>query len=435
MTNSKQHHCPALLISAPASGQGKTTFTAALARYHRNQGRKVRVFKTGPDFLDPMILEHASGYPVYQLDLWMVGEQACKQQLFQAAADADLILIEGVMGLFDGNPSSADLAEKFGIPVLALIDAGAMAQTFGALAHGLAHYRDSLPFAGVVANRVASSGHADMLAESITTGTRYFGCLMRDEAITLPDRHLGLFQANEIKDLDKRLNQAAEAIGQTDLTALPASVAFTETSVSKTNAVLNGLTIGIAKDDAFSFIYPANIDCLTQLGATLVYFSPLNDEKIPEVDSLWFPGGYPELHLDTLANNQSMHESIKRHHKENKPILAECGGMLYLLETLTDKENNKANMVGIIPGEAMMQQKLAGLGMQGVEINNGHITAHTFHHSTMTTSLPAVTQGVRQRGKNPGEAVYQTQNLTASYLHLYFSSNPETIATLFNADK
>lgn len=434
MTNIKQHHCPALLISAPASGQGKTTFTAALARYHRNQGRKVRVFKTGPDFLDPMILERASGQPVYQLDLWMVGEQACKLQLFAAAADADLILIEGVMGLFDGNPSSADLAEKFGIPVLALIDASAMAQTFGALAHGLAHYRETLPFAGVVANRVASSGHADMLAESITEGTRYYGCLMRDENITLPDRHLGLFQASEIKDLEQRLDTAAEAIGHIDLSELPEAVTFNETATTKPEALLKGITIGIAKDEAFSFIYPANIDCLQQLGATLVYFSPLTDKTIPDVDSLWLPGGYPELHLEPLQKNTSMHESIKQHHANNKPILAECGGMLYLLDTLTDKENNKANMVGLISGEGVMQQKLAGLGMQGVEINNGNLTAHTFHHSSMTTSLPAVTHGVRKRGKNPGEAVYQTGQLTASYLHLYFSSNPETIAALFKAD-
>lgn len=434
MTNSNQHHCPALLISAPASGQGKTTFTAALARYHRNQGRNVRVFKTGPDFLDPMILECASGHPVYQLDLWMVGEQACKQQLYDAAKDADLILIEGVMGLFDGNPSSADLAEKFGIPILALIDASAMAQTFGALAHGLAHYRETLPFAGVVANRVASAGHADMLAESITERTRYYGCLMRDENITLPERHLGLFQANEINDLEHRLEQAAEAIAQTDLSDLPEAVAFNEASTTKNETLLKGITIGIAKDDAFSFIYPANIDCLKQLGANIVYFSPLADKTLPEIDSLWLPGGYPELNLEMLQNNASMHKSIKQHHASNKPILAECGGMLYLLKTLTDKENNKANMVGVMPGEGVMQQKLAGLGMQGVDIGNGEITAHTFHHSSMSTSLPAVTHGVRKRGKNLGEAVYQENKLTASYLHLYFSSNPMAIAKLFKAD-
>ena len=159
-------HCSALFIAAPASGQGKTTVTAALARHHRDQGRVVRVFKTGPDFLDPMMLERASGAPVYQLDLWMGGEAHCRQLLYNAAGEADLILIEGVMGLFDGTPSSADLAALFDIPVLAVIDGSAMAQTFGAIAHGLAHYRAGLPFAGVLANRVASESHYQMLADS-----------------------------------------------------------------------------------------------------------------------------------------------------------------------------------------------------------------------------------------------------------------------------
>src|SRR6201991_425577 len=144
--------CPALFISAPASGQGKTTLTAALARFHRRAGRRVRVFKTGPDFLDPMILARASGAPVYSLDLWMVGEDGCRTLLAHAAEHADLILIEGVMGLFDGTPSSADLAQLFGVPVLAVIDAESMAQSFGAIAHGLATYRKGLPFSGVLAN-------------------------------------------------------------------------------------------------------------------------------------------------------------------------------------------------------------------------------------------------------------------------------------------
>ena len=427
--------CPALLIAAPASGQGKTTFTAALARYHRNQGRKVRVFKTGPDFLDPMILERASGYPVYQLDLWMVGEQSCKQQLYEAAAEADIILIEGVMGLFDGNPSSADLAELFGIPVLALIDASAMAQTFGAIAHGLAHYRPDIPFAGVVANRVASQGHGDMLAESLPETVHYFGGLLRNEKITLPERHLGLVQAAEVEDLEKRINQAAELIKQTTLTTLPEKINFSKEESAKIDTLLKGVSIGVARDTAFAFIYPANIDLLIKMGAELIYFSPLKDNSIPDVDALWLPGGYPELHLNELENNTSMSRSIQQHHKNNNPILAECGGMLYLLDSLTDKENNKAKMAGIIPGEGIMQQKLAGLGMQSMELNGRKVTAHTFHHSTMTTTLKPVTHGIRQRGKNPGEAVYHDKNLIATYLHLYFASNPEFIAQLFKPVK
>ncbi len=202
-------HCPAVLIAAPASGQGKTTVTAALARLHRNLGRKVRVFKCGPDFLDPMIHERASGAPVYQLDMWMVGEQESRRLLWEAAGEADLILIEGVMGLFDGTPSSADLARHFGVPVLAVIDGTAMAQTFGALALGLARYQADLPFAGVLANRVGTVRHAQLLEGSLTEGLRWYGALSRETGIELPSRHLGLVQASELNDLDLRLDAAA----------------------------------------------------------------------------------------------------------------------------------------------------------------------------------------------------------------------------------
>jgi len=433
MSGNAVHSCPALLISAPASGQGKTTFTAALARYHRNKGHTVRVFKTGPDFLDPMILEYASGHPVYQLDLWMVGEASCKTLLYEAAKEADLILIEGVMGLFDGTPSSADLAQTFGIPILALIDAGAMAQTFGAIAHGLSNYREELPFAGVIANRVASQGHAEMLEESVSTKTTFYGSFMRDENITLPDRHLGLFQAGEINDLDTKLNQSAELIEKTKLKNLPDNMEFKQSSHIELTPSLKGIKIGIAKDEAFSFIYPANIDTLNQLGAEIIYFSPLNDTALPEVDSLWLPGGYPELHLQKLQNNTAMCTALKQHYLDNKPILAECGGMLYLLKSLTDKEGNKAGMVGIIEGDGVMQQKLAGLGMQEVELNTNKMTAHTFHHSCMTTELSPVTHGIRQRGGSLGEPVFKTNKLIASYLHLYFASNPEATTEIFRA--
>jgi cobyrinic acid a,c-diamide synthase len=184
--------CPALFISAPASGQGKTTITAGLARYHRRQGRRVRVFKTGPDFLDPMILARASGAPVLSLDLWMVGAEACRELLAQAAAEADLILIEGVMGLYDGTPSSADLASAFGVPVVTVISAKAMAQTFGAVAFGLARFRPEVPFHGVFANRVGSARHAQMLQEALPSGLRWTGHIASADEIELPERPLGL---------------------------------------------------------------------------------------------------------------------------------------------------------------------------------------------------------------------------------------------------
>lgn len=425
--------CPALFIAAPASGQGKTTFTAALARYHRNQGRKVRVFKTGPDFLDPMIHEVASGNPVYQLDLWMCGEAECKQRLYEAACEADLILIEGVMGLFDGRPSSADLAQRFGIPIAALIDASGMAQSFGAIAHGLKHYRPELPFAGVIANRVASSGHAEMLQESMGN-IPLLASLMRDEAITLPHRHLGLVQAEELADLEQRLEQAAKQIAATPLAQLPEAVEFAAQPPQELSRSLQGVRIAIARDLAFAFIYPANLSLLQTLGAELLFFSPLAGEPLPECDTVWLPGGYPELHLQTLEKNTAIKTALHEHVEANKPLLAECGGMLYLLDELEDKEGNSAKMTGLLPGRAVMQSRLAGLGMQAAPLAEGTFTAHTFHHSRMETPATAVAYGNRQRGDKPGEAIYRHGSISASYLHLYFSSNPEATTRLFKPE-
>lgn len=424
-------HCPALLIAAPASGQGKTTVTAALAAYHRSQGRRVRVFKTGPDFLDPMILERASGNPVYQLDLWMGGEAHCRELLYRAATDADLILVEGVMGMFDGTPSSADLAELFDIPVLAVIDASAMAQTFGAIAYGLMHYRPSLEFFGVLANRVASANHADMLSESLSADIRHFGTLPREAELSLPDRHLGLVQAQEITDLDQRIAHAASKLKEQSCVALPEPVAFSSAHTAEPQRSLAGVKIAVARDVAFSFLYHANLDVLRALGAELAFFSPLTDAQLPDADSLYLPGGYPELHLQQLQDNVAMRDAIRAHHASNKPIFAECGGMLYLLKSLTDAQGNRAEMAGILPGHAVMQKKRVNLGMHSVTLPEGEFRGHTFHHSMMEipTAPIALTTPMRARGKS--EAVYRIGNLHASYLHYYLPSNPGAAAHFF----
>lgn len=424
-------HCPALFVSAPGSNHGKTTVTAALARYHVNQGRTVRVFKTGPDFLDPMILERACGRPVYQLDLWLAGESECRRLLYEAALEADLILIEGVMGLFDGDPSSADLAEKLGVPVLAVIDARGTAQTLGAIAYGLANLRPGLPFAGVLANGVASARHAEMITQGMPSDIRYFGGLPRDSQFVLPDRHLGLVQAQEIIDLESRLSAAATSIAATGLAELPPAVACTQPERETPAQLLSGIRIGIARDSAFSFIYVANLDVLRAMGATLVFFSPLADAVLPDVDSIYLPGGYPELHLQSLQDNRAMQAALQAHFRQGKPIYAECGGMLYLLESLTDKAGNRGDMTGIIPGHARMQTRLTGLGYQSAPMPGGVLRGHTFHHSQIETPLAPIAFGERLYNTTAGEAIFQTGRLTASYLHCYFPSNPIASAQLF----
>jgi cobyrinic acid a,c-diamide synthase len=423
--------CPALFVSAPGSNHGKTTVTAAVARFHRDQGRKVRVFKTGPDFLDPMILERASGYPVYQLDLWMAGEAECRRLLYEAAGEADLILIEGVMGLFDGNPSSADLAQKLGVPVLAVIDATGVAQTLGAIALGLANLRLHLPFAGVLANTVASARHAEMIQQGIPPGIRYYGGLPRDTQCAMPARHLGLVQAKEIADLDSRLSVAASGIATTGLAALPDRVEFALPAIEPLPRRLTDVRIGIARDTAFSFLYPANLDLLRSMGAELVFFSPLADSTFPDVDSLYLPGGYPELHLRELQENAAMKATLQTHFRQGRPIYAECGGMLYLLESLTDKAGQRAEMVGLLPGHAVMQARLKGLGYQSAPMPGGVLRAHAFHHSLVETPLSPFAQGERLYNTSQGEAIYRMSGLVASYLHCYFPSNPAAAARLF----
>ena len=423
--------CPALFISASASGQGKTTVTAALARYHVSQGRRVRVFKTGPDFLDPMILERAGGQPVYQLDLWMGGEAHCRQLLYEAAGEADLVLVEGVMGLHDGTPSSADLARLFAIPVAAVIDAQAMAQTFGAIAHGLRHYAGGVPFHGVLANRVASARHAQLLRQGTPTDLPFLGSLPRDEHCELPDRHLGLVQAEEVEDLDRRLQRASGLIADTALASLPPAVEFFPSQAPPPPRSLEGLRIGIARDLAFSFLYPANLDLLRSMGAELVFFSPRADAGLPCVDGVYLPGGYPELHLAALSANRDFAGSLRRHARTGKPLYAECGGMLYLLESVTDMRGRRAVMTGILPGDALMHAGLKGLGYQSAPMPGGLLRGHTFHHSTIETTLqPAALAACRQDG-SAGEAIYTQGRLTASYFHAYFPSNPHAAAQLF----
>jgi cobyrinic acid a,c-diamide synthase len=433
MHQSTTRTCPAVLVTAPASGQGKTTVTAALARAWRNRGLRVQAFKTGPDFIDPTILECATGRPVYQLDLWMGGEGDCRRRLHAAAGEADLIVIEGVMGLFDGNPSSADLAERFGVPILAVIDASAMAQTFGAIVHGLDQFREGIRLAGVIANRTGSAGHGDFLAESMPADIPLWGALRRDQAVELPSRHLGLVLAGELDDLDQRLERAA---GQLE-PLLPANLASgtfptAEDPVPESAIRLDGVRIGVARDAAFCFVYRANLDLLESLGAELEFFSPLADRDLPaNVDSLYLPGGYPELHAAGLAANESLKGAVRAFHDTGGAIVAECGGMLWLLDRLTPLEEAPYPMVGLLAGEAHMEPRLTALGMQEFELPAGALRGHTFHHARLDSAPEAIGHATNPRGRGAAEAVFRDGGLVASFLHWYFPSNPEAAARLF----
>jgi cobyrinic acid a,c-diamide synthase len=380
----------------------------------------------------------------------MVGEAACMQLLADAASEADLILIEGMMGLFDGTPSGADLAARFGVPVAAVIDAQAMAQTFGALAFGLAHFRPGLPFHGVFANRVGSEYHARMLEQALPPSVRWLGHLPGSDDIALPERHLGLHAADEVDDLDARLARAADALAANVLVQLPPPVTFhapaqpqhsthsahpAQCTRAPLPQLLVGMHIAIARDAAFSFIYPANVRLLEALGARVSLFSPLANDPLPSAtDALYLPGGYPELHAAALARHTRTANAIRAHAASGLPIYAECGGMLYLLETLTDSGGTTTPMLGLIPGHATLQTRLAALGMQELRGAHGAMRGHAFHYSRVRTTLAPILTAADAHSGVPGEPLYRAGSIVATYLHGYWPSYPAFAAALFHGD-
>ena len=436
--NQEAVFCPALFITAPASGQGKTTITAALARMLKRQGKIVRVFKTGPDFLDPQILAQASGEHVEQLDLWMAGENYCRYQFYQAAQEADLIIVEGAMGMFDGEPSSADLAATFNIPMAIVMDVKGMAQTAAAIAMGLANYRDDIQVAGLIANSCSTERHRQLIEDALPDSLPLLATLARSESVALPERHLGLVQASEVRaELEQRFNAGADWLvdaGLENILERFSNVEFKPAILPIEQPLLQDKIIAIAKDEAFSFIYQANLLLLKELGATLKFFSPLHDKEMPAADALWLPGGYPELHAKKLAENTSMLNSIRLFSEQNNPILAECGGFLYCLEELTDLNDETHVMLNILAGQGAMKGKRGCQGMQTAIFPEGEIRAHAHHRSRSFNMPEALSYGRRQRHPAPGEAVYRHNNLNASYLHLFFPSNPKAISRLFNPE-
>jgi cobyrinic acid a,c-diamide synthase len=293
----------------------------------------------------------------------------------------------------------------------------------------LAQYRPGLHLTGVLANNVGSAHHADLLKTSLQEGIAWYGALAREALASLPERHLGIMQAAEIADLDARLDRLAAALPAAADT-LPPAVTFTAAPAPAIRRALNGVRVAVALDAAFGFIYPANLDTLAALGADVAFFSPLAGESVPDADALWLPGGYPELHAAQLAQNRAFFDALHAHRAAGRPILAECGGMLVLFDTLTDAAGAMQRMAGLLPGGAVMQPRLAALGAQALPLPEGALRGHTFHYSRLETPVAPALHATTPDGR-PGEAMYRAGRLTASYVHAYFPSNPAAVAALF----
>lgn len=414
-----------MILASPGSNHGKTLLSAGFAKALLDRGESVTLFKMGPDYLDPKFLQKATGLEVRQIDYWMLGAEGIAAELQRAAQVSDYILIEGVMGLFDGSFPVAQLAAEYNIPVTLTIDAAAMAQTFGALVHGLATYDERVKVSAVLANRVGSERHGAMLEESIRAPVKYLGWLQRDERLQVEERHLG------ISSSDDQARECARLVAEVVAPMLD-EVAWGELrmrelpDVQSVERRLRGMRIAVARDEAFYFLYHANIDFLQEQGAEILYFSPLHDEHLPPCDALYLPGGYPELHLKTLTANRALADQVKAHILADKPCVAECGGMLYL-QSSVDYQSQRSTLLGLFPGNAVVGEKLAALGYQ--EMPDGKLKGHTFHYAKIDDAQTA--ERTRYHDGRDGEFIWRRNRLIASFVHWYFRSDPETVCNWF----
>ncbi len=383
----------AIVVAAPCSSSGKTLVTLGILRALRNRGLRVASAKVGPDFIDPRFHEAASGRPCFNLDPWAMHDRQIAGILAAASRDTDMLVIEGVMGLFDGprgavRGSTADLAHLLQVPVLLTVDARHQGQSVAALVHGFTRFKLGLKSAGVILNRVASDRHEAILREVL--GERVLGCLRHDDSLELPSRHLGLVQAEENQHLEQFLERAALAV--THETILDRILAIAAQplveSVIRESLPPLGQSIAIARDRAFAFAYPHLLDSWQRAGASLTFFSPLADEAPDrQADAVFLPGGYPELHAGKLASNARFLAGLR---SATGLIYGECGGYMVLGESLTDADGHHHAMAGLLPLSTSFATRKLTLGYRSLKPLAGApwdrpLNAHEFHYSTIAT--------------------------------------------------
>jgi len=460
----------ALVIAGTHSGVGKTTISIALMAALRRRGLRVQPFKVGPDFIDPALHTRAADRISRNLDGWMLEPAANLQTFARFSSDADIAVVEGVMGLFDGRDalteagSTAEMAKFLGLPVLLVVDAAAMARSAAAIVHGYESFDQKLDVAGIIFNRVAGTGHFAYLRDSVEAScrARVLGWLSSDESVTLPERHLGLLMPDEVLNdalLDALVSWIETGVDLDELIRISGERPRSEAPPRVQPSIQEGGAyrieaaslasqegqsfsrrprIGVARDRAFCFYYQDNLDLLSNFGAHLVDFSPISDPRLPDLlDGLYFGGGYPELHAEALAANDTMRTDVASFVQSGKPVYAECGGLMYLTEAIIDEETRSFPMVGVFPTRARMQPNLAALGYVEVEGMDNAVwlrpgeqaRGHEFRYSVID-ELPAHVMRryrVSTIGSERREG-FAAGAVLASYVHLHFGSCPRFAA-------
>jgi cobyrinic acid a,c-diamide synthase len=442
---------PRLVIAGTASNVGKTILTAGLIAAFKARGLTVQSFKVGPDYIDPAYLAHVSGRPCRNLDSWMLGDGALRQVLAQGALGADLALVEGMMGLFDGRGgttegSTADVARTIKAPVVLVIDVSSMGESAAAVALGFKNYAESPKIAGVLLNNVGSEGHRRSVEDAIwdTAKLPVLGALRTMPGLDIPQRQLGLLPVTENKEWNRTIGELSETIARdVDLDLLLRIANKAELVPLVPKKVFLGkrdggprVHLAVAYDDAFNFYYPENLELLEEHGVEILPFSPLEDAHLPQdAAGIYLGGGFPEIFVEPLAKNRSMAESIQRAFANGTPIYAECGGLMYLGRSLRSESGTQYEMAGVIPVDVEMDGQIRRFGYRQLLTLEENILSprgqfyrgHEFHWSRITGhngGLKPAYQMQNAEGDVIGYEGFVAPNLLASYVHLHFGQNP-----------
>ena len=435
---------PRIVVAGTQSGVGKTTIVSGLLMELRKRGKKVQSYKVGPDYIDPGYHALASGRPCHNLDSWLVPQERLLSLFGSTSRGMDLAVVEGVMGLFDGGrggvASTAAIARLIGAPVVLVVNCRSAGESIAAVVLGFQQYDPGVKIAGVILNQIGSDTHEQMVTEALQRiGVRVLGVIRRTENLKVQERHLGLVPVTENSAEAVLENIHAAIAGHIDIEALidiAAQAGCVEMPREASLPESRSARIGVAQDEAFSFYYPESLRVLEEMGAELVPFSPLRDKALPEVDGLLLGGGFPEMFLEQLSGNQAMQRSIREAAQKRMPMLAECGGYMYLCRQVTSFEGRDYRMAGLIPEVCRMEKRLQTVGYveatalaDNVLCKAGEsLRGHEFHFSRMEPVDSSVEkQPAFLMTKNRTGAQYRAgfaeQSLLASYLHIHFAGN------------
>lgn len=425
------------LIAAPSSGTGKTTLTLGLLRALKNRGMAVQSFKCGPDYIDTKFHTMASGRESVNLDLFLSSKSHVEKLYNKYLQSKDVAVVEGVMGLFDGydrmKGSSAEMADILNVPVILVVNAKSVAYSVAPLIYGFKNYYKNINLAGVIFNFVGSESHYNFLKEACRdVEVESLGYLPKNSEVEIPSRHLGLTLDEKYRFDDFADNVASIVEQYIDIDRLleitKSQMNFTKEAPMKVRS--KDLRIAVAQDEAFNFVYNENVESLKKLGI-VTFFSPLRDTKLPDVNFIYLPGGYPELYAKRLSGNTAMIHSIKQYAESGGKILAECGGMMYLSTSIISNDGTEYPMVDVLKQTASMERMKLKLGYRQFCYNNIEFKGHEFHYSDVSDDVASVTKIYNAKRIEVGTKLLRYKNVIAGYTHLYWAEK-NNILDLFN---